>query len=132
MLLTLGDPQRVGYILDALRITQDDFQESKRADQVSKVVKYLAQHPDPAFFIRKALGSKQVDRVDFMDEYIEINEDLDRFKKDLTETEEKLSVYDPEDINDIDMTVYQPLKEKRDFLESYINSLQQELRIYEK
>lgn len=132
MLLTLGDPQRVGYILDALRITQDDFQESKRADQVSKVVKYLVQHPDPAFFIRKALGSKQVDRVDFMDEYIEIHEDLDRFKKDLTETEEKLSVYDPEDINDIDMTVYQPLKEKRDFLESYINSLQQELRIYEK
>ena len=93
-LLELGSPDKVGYMLSMLNLTQDDFHEPGRFEKIKDVLLFLNTHPDPSFFVRKALGSKQVDRTDFMHEYIGRHKDLLAAKDRVKKLEEEISVYE--------------------------------------
>jgi len=131
-LTKLGDPIKVSKILTALNLSVDDFNQPKRMESAERVIKFLAAHPDPQYYLRKTIGSKQVDRLDFIDEYIGMDLERQSQTMKLEELNEKLSVYDIENMEDVDMDVYNPLMEEKQEAMSTIDRLTASMDIYEK
>ena len=131
-LIGFGNPEKVGEILELLRISTDDLKDGKREDTIRAVVDFLVNHPDPAFFVRKAVGSKQVDRVDFLNEYIQFHSDLQQAQDTLSTINQKLEMYDTEDLSGIEAKVYETLVTDKQVAQQKVASIQQEIQIYER
>jgi len=93
-LLELGSPEKVGYLVSLLNLNPDDFKEPGRFEHIKDVLTFLNTHPDPSFFVRKAVGSKQVDRIDFMHEYIGRHKELLAAEDHVKKLKEEISVYE--------------------------------------
>lgn len=93
-LLELGNPEKVGNLVSLLNIIPDDFKDPMRFEKIRSVLGYLSKHSDPSYFIYKGLGSKQVDRVDFMHEYIGRHQELTAAEERVAKLREEISVYE--------------------------------------
>lgn len=125
-ILTLGDPEKVALIFDLLSVNVDDFKNINREKQIQDIVEFLKNEPDPEFFVRKALGSKPVDRIPFMAEYIQIHKQLAKYKEKLEKVEKDRSKYEDDPIMRAGFA-----KDKLALHEA-IESLEAEIKIYEK
>ena len=93
-LLELGDPEKIARIVGMLNVTYDDFKQPERLSKVKDILKYLAEHPDPSFFVYKSVGSKQIDRVDFLHEYIGLNQQLTSAQQQVDSLKKQIEVYE--------------------------------------
>ncbi len=131
ILTDLGDPVRVSHLIDILQVNVDDFKDSRRGDKVRDVIKYLLEHPDPAFFVRHALGSKQVDRIDFMDEYIQITEQKYEQDKLVDAYNQEIEVYRDKELEPEEQQKYDRILEEKEIAETTAGLLGNELNHYE-
>lgn len=90
----LGDLERIGEALEIIGFNSDDFKQSDRMEMLSKVASYLNKHPDPTYFTRKAVGSKQIDRLPFMFEYVGLHEKLDKIKQQERQITQEIEHYE--------------------------------------
>lgn len=130
-LITLGDPLKVGEYMQILGVTNDDLNDSFRFQRFQEIVKFLDTVPDPHFFIYKAVGSKQIDRLDFIHEYMHFHQEKAFYEKEMKDVEEKIAQYNRDDLNEIErMTLNEFVVNKLD-LETKIDQLKNEIKIYE-
>lgn len=93
-LINMGDPERIGELVSILGITNDDFKDPVRHKRIQEVLDFLKQYPDPKYFIYKGVGSKQIDRVDFMHEYINLHKERSEYEQKLAKLDEQIKVYE--------------------------------------
>lgn len=129
----LGDPEFAGKYIEKLGITRDDFADPERALKIKDIIDYLKEHPDPDFLLYKSVGSKQVDRVEFLNEYIQFHKEHEGYAKKLNTINEKISKYNSEGVIDpLEQDVYQMLLDEKATVREKIDRIQQEIQIYEK
>lgn len=87
----LGDIEKIGEALGIIGFNSDDVKVEDRMSKINYIAAYLNQLPDPTYFVQHAVGNKQVDRVEFMTEYINLHEQLVKAKQkvDLLDSEIK-------------------------------------------
>ena len=90
----LGDPEKVAYLIQTLGVTTDDFKDPVRTQRIKELMDYLKSHPDPEYFIYKAVGSKQIDRVDFMHEYLTLTKNRENIEQQLESIKKQIEVYE--------------------------------------
>ena len=93
-LLELGNPEVVGKVMGLLGINIDDFKDPVRTSSIMEVMEYIHTVPDPEFFILKACGNKQIDRVDFMRQYISLQKDLKQAEDRVNTINESIKQYE--------------------------------------
>lgn len=93
-ILGLGDPEKVAYIMQVLGVNTDDFKDPTRTQRIKDLMEYLKNHPDPDYFIYKAVGSKQIDRVDFMHEYLSLVKGREHAEQQLESIKKQIEVYE--------------------------------------
>ena len=88
-LLNLGDPVKVSKILSLLGISLDDFKDPARSGAIMDVMEYLKTVSDPEFFVLKAVGTQTVDRIPFMQQYIDLRKKLETKEREMEPLIEK-------------------------------------------
>lgn len=131
-LLTLGDPVRVGEYMQMLGISNDDLNDTFRFQRFQDICKFLNTVPDPAFFVYKAVGSKQIDRLDFIHEYIHFYQEKQFVEQELEEVNQNIELYSRDDLTDQERFNLNDFIVKKFELENKVKSLQTEIQIYEK
>lgn len=69
-----GDPEKVGNIVFALGLNQDDLVDHAKTGRVHEVINYLVNTPNPDLLITKLTTGKQVDKVDHIWSYFKVYE----------------------------------------------------------
>jgi hypothetical protein len=131
-LLTLGDPVRVGEYMQMLGVNNDDLNDPFRFGRFEDICKFLNTLPDPAFFIYKAVGSKQIDRLDFIHEYMHFYQEKKVAEKELEEVNKTIEFYTRDDLTEIERLNLNDFLEQKYNLEVKVRTLQTEIEIYEK
>lgn len=136
ILTELGDPLLVGRLIEKLKISSDDFKIESRISKLEKVVKYLSNVEDPEHFIMRALGSKQVDKLDFISEYIDINQNFEEAKNELYRINKRLEMYTydkpVDEISPQEIAVYENLTADRLQAERRLQDVKTEIAVYER
>ena len=90
----LGDLERIGEALEVMGFSTDDMKDPKRMEKVMYVADYLNRLPEPAAFVRRAVGSKQIDRIQFMSEYVNLHQQLDKASQTVAHLQNEIQNYE--------------------------------------
>lgn len=90
----LGNLEKIGEALSIMGVNPDDFKDKHRSSLVSLVAEYLNIVPDPTFFVQRAVGNKQVDRLAFMAEYVDLHKKLDKVSREKESVENEIKHYE--------------------------------------
>jgi len=130
-LISLGDPEKIANYIYLFGLTKDDLNEPIRLKRFEEIIKFLDKHPDPNFFVRKAVGNKQVDRLDFIHEYVGFHQQKSILEQQKQILDSKISLYDRNDLTELERKNLGEIIENKLELERSIDNLKQEIQIYE-
>jgi len=131
-IINLGNPEQTARFISLLGINSDDFKDSARMSRVQDILKFLSTQEDPEFFVRKAIGSKPVDRIDFVHEYISFYQHKKDAEQQKQVLDSKIDLYDRFDLTDNERLDLKEMSENRTTLDKRIGNINEQIRIYEK
>ena len=131
-IINLGDPVKIAELMALLGVNNDDFKDTMRTKRIQEVMEFLKTHPDPKFFVYKAVGSKQVDRIDFVHEYIHFYTEKREAEQQKAVLDSKIAVYDRPDLTDSEKINLREMFDDKMMLDKRISNLNEQIQVYEK
>lgn len=114
-------------IASFLNLGTRDFKDERRFEKVKDIIAFAVHYPDPMFMFQKAIGSKNLDRVDFLHEYIHLYRELKSSEAIKNDIKEKLDLF-----MDNQSPKYTELLGELDKTDQKITELQNTIQVYEK
>lgn len=81
-------------VMGMLNMAPYDLSDPARFGQFRDVMDYLGKVPNKRFFVSKAVGNKQVDRLKHVWEYVELHKKKDGARKQLAQLDEEIGIYE--------------------------------------
>jgi hypothetical protein len=125
-IIGFGDPIKAGELFALLGVTPLDFEDGQRESNIKSVMEFLMKQEDPEYFVRRSVGAKQVDRIQFMAEYIDLYKKLEVGKEKLAKINENIDKYFDDDVLRLGYAT-----EKID-VQNEISAIKETIDIYEK